>query len=114
MLEQQMLPSVLLIINSMGSIAILQLLINLLTYFYKCQKAFVGKTDNWFSYCWNNYKDNNIKFSREETCVKQHLHEHFSSGDHCSELANVSITFMNKAKQNIQSYKMLLSSKTNP
>ena len=66
MLEQQMLPSVLLIIKSMGSIAILQLFLNLLAYFYKYQKVFVGKTANWFSYCWHKYKDNNIKFSREE------------------------------------------------
>lgn len=50
MLEQQMLPSVLLIIKSMGSIAILQLFLNLLAYFYKYQTVFVGKTANWFSY----------------------------------------------------------------
>ena len=58
-----------------------------ITYLFTCNKCkvqYVGKTVDDFHLRWNNYKDNNRKYLREESCMQQNLFEHFSSGDHNS------------------------------
>ena len=57
---------------------------------------YVGKTVNNFCLRWNNYKDNNRKYLRKESCMQQHLSEHFSSEGHNSFLDEVSIIFIDK------------------
>ena len=61
-----------------------------------CKKQYVGKTCDSFRFRWNNYKDNNRKFLRGQSCMQQHIYEHFSSEGHCSFLDEVSITFIDK------------------
>ena len=61
-----------------------------------CLKQYVGKTCDSFRLRWNNYKDNNRKFLRNETCMQQHLFEHFSSEGHCRFLDEVKIVFIDK------------------
>ena len=57
---------------------------------------YVGKTVDDFRLRWNNYKDNNRKYLRKESCMQQHLFEHFSSEGHNSFLDDVSIIFIDK------------------
>ena len=64
--------------------------------FISCLKQYVGKTCDTFRLRWNNYKGNNRKFLRNETCVQQHLFEHFSSERHCRFLDEVRIVFIDK------------------
>ena len=45
---------------------------------------------------WNNYKDNNRKYIRKESCMERHLFEHFASEGHNSFLDDVSIIFIDK------------------
>ena len=61
-----------------------------------CKKQYVGKTCDSFRFRWNNYKGNNRKFLRGQSCMQQHIYEHFSSEGHCSFLDEVSITFIDK------------------
>ena len=49
-----------------------------------------------FRFRWNNYKDNNRKYRRSETCMQKHLFRHFSSPGHNGYLNDVSITFIDK------------------
>ena len=56
----------------------------------------VGKTVHNFRLRQNNYKDNNRKYLRRESCMQQHLFEHFSSEGHTSILDDVSIIFTDK------------------
>ena len=62
----------------------------------KCKVQYVGKTVDDFHLRWNNYKDNNRKYLKEESCMQQNLFEHFSSGDHNSFLDDLSIIFIDK------------------
>ena len=44
----------------------------------------------------DHYKDNNRKYLRKESCMQQHLFEHFSSEGHNSFVDDVSIIFIDK------------------
>ena len=44
----------------------------------------------------NNYKMNDRNFLKGQTCMQQHLFEHFPSEDHCSFLEDLTITFIDK------------------
>ena len=39
----------------------------------QCSKQYVGQTIDDFRFRWNNYKDNNRKYQRSETCMQEHL-----------------------------------------
>ena len=60
-------------------------------------KQYVGQTIDDFRFRWNNYKDNNRKYQRSETCMQEHLFRHFLSSGHNGFLNDVSITFIDKA-----------------
>ena len=45
---------------------------------------------------WNNYKSNNRKYQRLESCMQEHLFEHFNEEGHCGFSDNFSITFIDK------------------
>ena len=45
---------------------------------------------------WNNYKDSDRKFQRNESCMQQHLYEHFYSEGHNGFLGNVFINLIDK------------------
>ena len=62
----------------------------------KCKMQYLGKTVDDFRLRWSNYKDNNRKYLRKESCMQQHLFEHFSSEGHNSFLDDVSIIFIDK------------------
>ena len=57
----------------------------------KCSKQYVD-----FRFRWNNYKDNNWKYQRSETCMQDHLFRPFSSPGYNGFLNDVSITFIDK------------------
>ena len=59
-------------------------------------KQYVGQTIDDFQFRWNNYKNNNRKYQRSETCMQEHLFKHFSSPGHNGFLNDVSITFIDK------------------
>ena len=59
-----------------------------------CGKQYVGETTDSFRYRWNNYKDNDRKHSRKESCMQEHLFKHFNSMGHNGFLNNVSITHL--------------------
>ena len=61
-----------------------------------CKKQYVGQTVNEFRFRWNNYKSNCRKHQRGETCMQQHLYEHFCSGNHNCFKSDVSVTFIDK------------------
>ena len=61
-----------------------------------CGKQYVGETTDSFRYRWNNYKDNDRKHSRKESCMQEHLFKHFNSMGHNGFLNNVSITLIDK------------------
>ena len=65
-----------------------------------CGKQYVGETMDSFRYRWNNYKDNNRKYSRNDSCMQEHLFKHFNSMGHNGFLNNVSITIIDKADGN--------------
>ena len=49
-------------------------------YLFKCKvcnKQYVGETTDAFHLRWNNYKDNDRKFQRNESCMQQHVYQHF-------------------------------------
>ena len=62
----------------------------------KCRRQYVGKTVDEFQLRWNNYKINDRNILKGQTCMQQHLFEHFGSGSHCSFLEDVTIIFINK------------------
>ena len=45
----------------------------------KCKMQYVGKTVNNFRLWWNNYKDNNRKYLRKESCIQQHLFDYLNT-----------------------------------
>ena len=61
-----------------------------------CGKQYVGETTDSFRYRWNNYKDNDRKHSRRESCMREHLFKHFNSMGQNGFLNNVSITLIDK------------------
>ena len=70
-----------------------------MNYLLKCRvynKQYVGETTDAFRLSWNNYKDDDIKFQRNESCMQQHLYKHFYSEGCNGFLGNVSISFINK------------------
>ena len=50
-----------------------------------CNKQYVGETTDAFRLRWNNYKDDDIKFQRNESCMQQHLYKHFYSEGHTTD-----------------------------
>ena len=61
-----------------------------------CKKQYVGQTVDEFRFRWNNYKSNCRKHQRGETCMQQHLYEHFCSSNHNCFISDVSVTFIDK------------------
>ena len=56
-----------------------------LVYLLTCKKylkQYVGQAIDTFRHRWNNYKSNDRKFKRSETCMHEHLFRHFSSPGH--------------------------------
>ena len=62
----------------------------------QCSKQYVGQTIGDFRFRWNNYKDNNRKYQRCETCMQGHLFRHFLILGHNGFLNDVSLTFIDK------------------
>ena len=62
----------------------------------QCSKQYVGQTTDDFRFYWNNYKYNNRKYQRSETCMQEHLFRHFTSTGYNGILNDVSITFIDK------------------
>ena len=50
----------------------------------ECKMQYVGKTVDDFRLRWNNDKYNYRKCIRKDSCIQQHLFEHFSSKGHIS------------------------------
>ena len=61
-----------------------------------CKKQYVEETTDAALLRWNIYKDNDRKFQRNESCMQQHLYEHFYSKGHNGFLGNVSIKLIDK------------------
>ena len=62
-----------------------------------CKKQYVGQAVDEFRFRWNNYKSNcRKKHQRGETCMQQHLYEHFCSSNHNCFTSDVSVTFIDK------------------
>ena len=61
-----------------------------------CKKQYMAQTVDEFRFIWNNYKSNCRKPQRSETCMQEHLYEHFWSSNHNCFISNVSVTFINK------------------
>ena len=49
-----------------------------------------------FRFRCNNYKSNYRKHQRGETCMQQHLYEHFCSSNHNCFISDVLVTFIDK------------------
>ena len=56
----------------------------------------MGQTVDEFRFRWSNYKNNFRKHQRGETCMQQHLYEHFCSISHNCFISDVSVTFIGK------------------
>ena len=56
----------------------------------------MGVTVDEFRFRWNNYEGNCRKHQRAETCMQQHLYEHFCSRNHNCFISDVSVTFIDK------------------
>ena len=56
----------------------------------------MGEITDAFLLRWNSYNDNDRKFQRNESCMQQHLYEHFYSKGHNGFLGNVSISLIDK------------------
>ena len=61
-----------------------------------CKKQYVSQTAYEFRFRWNNCKSNYSKHQRGETCMQQHLYEHFWSSNHNYFISDVSVTFIDK------------------
>ena len=61
-----------------------------------CLKQYVGQIVDEFRYRWNNYKRNDKKYLRGQSCFQQLIFEHFNSPGHKGFLEDVSITFIDK------------------
>ena len=62
-------------------------------------KTIVRGTTDAFRKRWNNYKNNARKFLRGESCMQQHLFEHFRSPGHTGFVEDVCITFIDKTRK---------------
>ena len=62
----------------------------------QCRKQYVGETADAFHIKWNNYKNNSRKVLRGESCMQQHLFEHFQSPEHTDFIEDVCITLIDK------------------
>ena len=62
----------------------------------KCTIQYVGQTMDQFRSRWNNYKSDSRKYSRGDSCMQQHLFNHFCTSGHAGFLDDVSITFIDK------------------
>ena len=61
-----------------------------------CLEQYVEQTVEEFRLRWNNYKSNDRKYQKLESCIQRHLFEHFhSEGHHCF-LDKISVTFIDK------------------
>ena len=70
-----------------------------LVYLLTCnryKKQYVGQTVDKYRFSWNNYKSNCRKRQCGETCMQQHLYEHFCSSNHNCFISDVSVTFIDK------------------
>ena len=61
-----------------------------------CNKQYIGETTDAFRRRWNKYKDNDKKIQRNESCMQQHLYEHFYSEGCNGFLGNVSVSLVDK------------------
>ena len=61
-----------------------------------CKLQYEGKTVDEFRLRWNSYKMNNRSFLKGQTCMQQHLSEHFASETHCSFIEDINIIFIDK------------------
>ena len=57
---------------------------------------YAGKNVDEFRLRWNNYKMNDRNFLKHQTCIQQHVFEHFDSEVYSSSLEDVTITFTDK------------------
>ena len=57
---------------------------------------YVGKTVDKYRLRSKNHKMNDKNFVKSQTCMQQHLFEHFGDECHCSFLEDVTITFIDK------------------
>ena len=60
----------------------------------KCFKQYVGETTEIFYKRWDNYKNNTRKFLRGESCMQQHLFEHFQGPGHTCFIEDLCITLI--------------------
>ena len=61
-----------------------------------CLKQYVGQTVDEFRYRWNNYKCNDKKYLKGQSCFQEHIFEHFNSPGHNGFLEDVSIILIDK------------------
>ena len=57
---------------------------------------YVGKTVDEFRLRWNKYKMNDRNFLKSQTCMQQHLFEHFTAEGCCGFFEDVTITLIDK------------------
>ena len=62
----------------------------------KCKIQYVGQTVDQFRSRWNNYKSDSRKYSRGNSCMQQHLFNHFCTSGHAGFLDDVAITIIDK------------------
>ena len=61
-----------------------------------CKKQYVAQTIDKFRFRWSNCKSNCRKYQRGETCMQQHLYEHFCSSNHNCFISDVSVIVIDK------------------
>ena len=61
-----------------------------------CGKQYVGEPTDNCRYRRSNYKDNDRKYPRQESCMQEHLFKHFNSMGQDGFLNNASITLIDK------------------
>ena len=57
-----------------------------------CKKQYLDQTVDEFLFGWNSYKSNCRKHQPGETCMGQHLYEHFCSSNYNCFISDVSVT----------------------
>ena len=61
-----------------------------------CRKQYVGQRVDIFCRRWNNFKINDRKYLVGESCMQEHIFEHFNSEGQTDFLENLSVTFIDK------------------
>ena len=61
-----------------------------------CRKQYDGQRVDIFRRRWNNYKINDRKYLVGESCMQEHIFEHFNSEGQTDYLENLSVTFIDK------------------